>query len=99
MMRRRVGRERVKRVVSGLIVLALLLVVQVAGPLSVRARDTAVIPADDLLADVLPAARTMATRAEGELSSARMDVALDPAASTIGGEMTVTWRNPARQPL
>jgi aminopeptidase N len=89
----------VKRVVSGLIVLALLLVAQVAGPLSVRARDTAVVPADDLLADVLPAARTMATRAEAELSSARMDVALDPAASTIGGEMTVTWRNPARQPL
>jgi hypothetical protein len=28
-----------------------------------------------------------------------MDVALDPAIGAIGGEMSITWRNPASQPL
>ena len=40
-----------------------------------------------------------AERAADELSAVRMDVALDPAIGAIGGEMSVTWRNPASQPL
>jgi hypothetical protein len=64
------------------------------------AADPAASPvAADPFADVVPGALPRAEAAARELSDIRMRVALDPAASTIGGEMTVTWRNPAREPL
>ncbi len=64
------------------------------------AADTASVPgATDPFADVLPAALAPAERAAETLSAVTMDVALDPTASTIGGEMTVAWRNAAAVPL
>ena len=64
------------------------------------ARETATVPgAADPFADVAPGALVPAERAADELSAYRMDVALDPATGAIGGEMSVTWRNPASQPL
>ncbi len=64
------------------------------------AADTASAPeAIDPFADVLPAALAPAERAAEELSAVSMDVALDAGASTIDGEMTVTWRNSASVPL
>lgn len=64
------------------------------------ALESATVPgATDPFADVLPAALASAERAADQMSSVRMDVAFDPAASAIGGEMTVTWRNPASTPL
>ena len=67
---------------------------------SVAARETATVPGVvDPFADVVPGALAPAERAADELSAIRMDVALDPASGTIGGEMSVTWRNPASQPL
>lgn len=53
----------------------------------------------DLFADVAPAAMAAAQRAAGELSVVSMDVTLDPAANAIGGDMIVTWRNAADEPL
>ena len=71
-----------------------------ASPTSVAARETATIPGTvDPFADVVPEALVPAERAADELSAIRMDVALDPAIGAIGGEMSVTWRNPASQPL
>ena len=64
------------------------------------ARETATVPGVvDPFADVVPEALVPAERAADELSAIRMDVALDPAIGAIGGEMSVTWRNPASQPL
>ncbi len=72
----------------------------VASPTSVVARETATVAAVvDPFADVVPEALAAAERAADELSAIRMDVAFDPAIGTIGGEMSVTWRNPASQPL
>ncbi len=69
-------------------------------PASVAARETATAPGvGDPFADVVPSALTSAERAADELSAIRLDVALDPALGTIGGEMTVTWRNPVNIPL
>src|SRR5215207_2073310 len=69
-------------------------------PASVTARETATVPGVvDPFADVVPEALISAERAADELSAVRMDVALDPATSAIGGEMSVTWRNPASEPL
>src|SRR5215216_296586 len=66
----------------------------------VLARETATVPGVvDPFADVVPEALVPAERAADELSAIRMNVALDPAIGTIGGEMNVTWRNPASQPL
>jgi aminopeptidase N len=66
----------------------------------VLARETATVPGViDPFADVVPEALVPAERAADELSAIRMDVALDPAVGTIGGEMSVAWRNPASQPL
>lgn len=53
----------------------------------------------DPFADVAPAAMASAERAAGELSFVSMDVTLNPVANAIGGEMIVTWRNPATNPL
>jgi hypothetical protein len=67
---------------------------------SVAARETATVAAVvDPFADVVPGALIPAERAADELSAIRMDVAFDPAIGTIGGEMSVTWRNPASEPL
>jgi hypothetical protein len=72
----------------------------VAYPAHVATRETATVAAVvDPFADVVPEALVLAERAADELSAVRMDVALDPALGTIGGEMSVTWRNPASQPL
>ena len=69
-------------------------------PASVTARETATVPGVvDPFADVVPEALVSAERAADELSAVRMDVALDPAIGAIGGEMSITWRNPASQPL
>ena len=71
-----------------------------ASPASVAARETATVPVTiDPFADVVPEALAPAERAADELSAIRMEVALDPAIGAIGGEMSVTWRNPASQPL
>ena len=71
-----------------------------ASPPSVVAHETATVAAVvDPFADVVPEALVPAERAADELSAIRMDVALDPAMGAIGGEMSVTWRNPASQPL
>src|SRR5215207_5902116 len=72
----------------------------VVAPASVAARETATVPGViDPFADVVPEALAPAERAADELSAIRMDVALDPVSGAIGGEMNVTWRNPASQPL
>src|SRR5215204_5324970 len=72
----------------------------VAYPAHVATRETATVAAVvDPFADVVPEALVLAERAADELSAIRMDVALDPALGTIGGEMSITWRNPASQPL
>ena len=69
-------------------------------PASVAARETATVPGVvDPFADVVPEALVSAERAADELSAVRMDVTLNPAIGTIGGEMSITWRNPASQPL
>src|SRR5215211_1847389 len=69
-------------------------------PASVAARETATVPGVvDPFADVVPEALVSAERAADEFSAVRMDVALDPAIGAIGGEMSITWRNPASQPL
>jgi hypothetical protein len=71
-----------------------------AAPASVAAREAATVPgAIDPFADVVPEALAPAERAADELSAVRMDVAFDPTIGTIGGEMSLTWRNPASQPL
>jgi hypothetical protein len=68
--------------------------------LPVAAVDTATIAGPfDPFADVIPGALAPAERVAAELSAVTMDVALDPVASTIDGEMTVAWRNPAPAPL
>ena len=67
---------------------------------SVWARDTATIPGQvDPFADVVPGALAPAERAADALSAYEMDVAFDPAAGTIGAEMTLTWRNPVAEPI
>jgi hypothetical protein len=72
----------------------------VGAPASVAAREMATVPGViDPFADVVPEALAPAERAADELSAIRMDVALDPASGAISGEMSVTWRNPASQPL
>src|SRR5919107_3657918 len=95
-----------KRTVVLLMLTAMLLHVQapqpwhVVAPASVAARETATVPgAIDPFADVVPEALAPAERAADELSAIRMDVVIDPAIGAIGGEMSVTWRNPASQPL
>jgi hypothetical protein len=94
--------------VAVLMLTAMLLHVHVELPLpwhspsatSVVARETATVAAVvDPFADVVPEALVAAERAADELSAIRMDVALDPATGAIGGAMSVTWRNPASQPL
>src|ERR671913_1160317 len=95
-----------KRTVVLLMLTAMLLHVQAsqpwhaASPASVAARETATVPGViDPFADVVPEALAPAEHAADELSAIRMDVALDPAVGAISGEMSVTWRNPASQPL
>lgn len=56
-------------------------------------------PTSPLLADVPVALLPGAEQAMRSLSVVEIAATLDPAQSTIGGEMTVTWRNPATQPL
>src|SRR5688572_7260738 len=71
-----------------------------ATPPSAAAREAATVPGViDPFADVVPEALAPAEHAADELSAIRMDVALDPAIGAIRGEMSVTWRNPASQPL
>ena len=82
-----------------LALLALLLLL-VAPPITTGAGETATVPgAVDPFADVASHALPPAERAADDLSAVVLDVALDPEASTIGGEMSVTWRNPASEPL
>src|ERR671916_2953618 len=65
---------------------------------SVVARETATVAAVvDPFADVVPEALVAAERAAETLSAVRMDVALNPAIGAIGGEMSITWRNPASE--
>lgn len=69
-------------------------------PARVVACEAASVPGVvDPFADVVPEALVPAERAADDLSAIRMDVALDPARGAIGGEMNVTWRNPASEPL
>lgn len=87
---------------SGLFTLVLLVVLLVppTWALPAHAAETATIPGPvDPFADVVPSALAPAERAADQLSAITMDVTLDPGASSIGGEMTVTWRNPAPEPL
>ena len=85
---------------AALLLLALLLAVASGFPAPAAARDTATLPgARDPFADVVPNALVPAERAADGLSAYEMDVAFDPAAGAIGGEMTLTWRNPAAVPL
>jgi hypothetical protein len=71
-----------------------------AYPTRVVARETATVPGTiDPFADVAAGALVPAERAADELSIIRMDVAFDPHMGAIGGEMSVTWRNPASEPL
>jgi hypothetical protein len=67
---------------------------------TVLARDTATVPGEaDSFADVVPGALAPAKRAADELSAYRMDVTIDEVTGAIGGEMALTWRNPASEPL
>jgi hypothetical protein len=67
---------------------------------SVLAHDPAGSPSPgDPFADVLPAALAPAEAAATTMSAVELDVALDPAASQISGEMTVDWHNAATVPL
>jgi len=64
------------------------------------ALDPAGSPAPaDPFADVLPAALAPAESAATTMSAVQLNVALDPASSQIGGEMTVDWYNAAMVPL
>lgn len=77
-----------------------LLLMQVVGLPRVEARDTAAsLGPVDPYADVLPGALDRAKRAAEDLSAYRMEVTLDPDASTIEGDLELTWRNPATEPL
>ena len=81
-------------------VIALLALLLTTCPLRATATEGNLIPGGvDPFADVVPAALGPAAAAAERLSAVRMEVALDPAASTIGGEMTVEWVNPAAEPL
>jgi hypothetical protein len=83
-----------------LLFMQLALSVPVAPPTSLAARETATAPGvTDPFVDVLPESLTAAERAADKLSAISMDVAFDPDLGTIGGEMTVTWRNPASETL
>src|SRR5687767_4978393 len=95
-----------KRAAVLMLTAAMLLPLQVllpwnaAAPASVAAREAATVPGViDPFADVVPEALAPAEHVVDELSAIRMDVALDPAIGAISGEMSVTWRNPASQPL
>jgi hypothetical protein len=89
-----------RAVVLMLTVMLLSLPWHAASPPSVVAHETATVAAVvDPFADVVPEALVAAERAADALSAIRMDVTLDPAIGVIGGEMSVTWRNPASQPL
>src|SRR3954471_3739778 len=73
-----------------------LLLVQIVGLPQVEARDTAAsLGPVDPYADVLPGALARISRAAEDLSAYRMEVSLDPEASTIAGELELSWRNPA----
>jgi hypothetical protein len=94
--------EGVRTIFSWMLVVLLLTLPLIAVPLGALAAETAAVPgAVDPFADVVPGALAPAQRAADDLdlSAVRMDVALDPASGAIGGEMTVTWRNPASEPL
>jgi hypothetical protein len=94
------GRTAKRAVVLMLLAMLLPLPWHAASPPSVVAHETATVAAVvDPFADVVPEARATAERAAAELSAVHMDVAFDPAIGAIGGAMSVTWRNPASQPL
>jgi hypothetical protein len=77
-----------------------LLLTQALGLPRAAARDTAAsLGPVDPYADVLPGALDRARQAAQELSAYRMDVTLDPEASTLGGDLELSWRNPATEPL
>jgi hypothetical protein len=80
--------------------LLVLVLVTVAFPSGAWSREINLHPGGgDLLADVLPQAQDLVLREAGALSTYQMNVTLDAKAGTIGGEMLVTWHNPASQPL
>ena len=88
---------RVTRRAATLLVLVLM---TAAFPSGTWSRQLSVHPgAGDLLADVLPRAQDLVLRESGALCTFQMDVTLDTKAGTIGGDMQVTWHNPASQPL
>ena len=91
------GSARWGRGVGALLLVALL---TLPGWVAARAADTASVasPADPF-ADVIPSALATTERVAADLSAVRMDVALDPASSSIGGTMTVDWHNAAGEPL
>ena len=83
------------RVAVALLLVASLLATWRAGSPGAAADDAA-----DPYAAVLPARRAaVAARTDGRLSRYTFDVALDPAASTIGGTAAVVFRNNADVPL
>ena len=75
------------------------LVQAIALPGAAAGETAALTGAVDPFLDVVPAALAAAERAADDLSAVEMTVAIDPTASTIGGEMTVEWRNTASAPL
>jgi hypothetical protein len=82
------------------VLLIMVLAVWPAWLTSARAADTVSVAAPvDPFADVIPQALAATERTAADLSAVRMDVALDPDASSIGGTMSVTWHNAAAEPL
>ena len=70
---------------------------EATGPQGLQATPVAT-PTSVLLADVPAALLPGAERALRGLSSVQITATLDPAQSTISGEMNVTWRNPVPGP-
>ena len=75
---------------TGIIALALFVVLSCPSP-TVIAQDQA--PVNDLYAAVIPGLRENVATAAGDLSSYDLNARLDPATSTIGGRVTVTFVN------
>ena len=94
------GRSAKRAVVLMTIAMVLPLSWPTVYPARVAARETATAASVvDPFADVLPEALVPAERAAEKLSAIRMDVAFDLDLGAIDGEMSITWRNPASQPL
>src|SRR4051794_468447 len=105
-MNSRTGRSRLwrhGRSITLLVLLAMLLEsslpLPVVHPASAAARETATVPGvADPFTDVVPEALASAERAADTLSAISMDVAFDPALSTIGRWLRVNRRKSASTP-